>query len=136
MSKKNKRKKDEPESSPGPRTEVDPATQRSSPLPVAMGGDPPYPPARPDDVHEDDVVIPPLRPVALAGYDLGEETASDIAPIGPTEYAGATLLSPAPEREESKTEAAPATPATVEQLEQQIRDLEARLDEMIDRSAS
>ncbi len=82
--------------------------------------------------------IPRLRPLdasslggarASAGDDLGEETLADIAPIGPTEYAGAgvgTLGAP----EADAGEKAPSS-ASVEHLEQQIKDLEARLDEMI-----
>jgi 1-acyl-sn-glycerol-3-phosphate acyltransferase len=83
-------------------------------------------------------VIPRLRPLdeaslggvrSSSGDDLGEETLADIAPIGPTEYAGASLgAEGAPENEGA--EKAPGT-TSVEHLEQQIKDLEARLDEMI-----
>src|SRR5689334_19867138 len=64
--------------------------------------------------------------------DMGDETLLDIAPIGPTEVAGARHTSVAPESpaEEAQARSSPS----VEQLEQQIRDLEARLDEMIGQS--
>jgi len=93
-----------------------PPTRRSSPLP-GLGGE---------------LRIPPLRPVSLAvplGDEMSDESAADIAPIGPTELGGYG----APDSEPAPTEAAPVPPAprSVEQLEQQIRDLEARLDDML-----
>src|SRR5262249_2743006 len=73
--------------------------------------------------------IPPLRPVTIdppLGEDLGEET--DVAPVGPTEYAGAASA------ESLSAPAEAARPAaSMEQLEQQIRDLEARLGEVTPR---
>jgi 1-acyl-sn-glycerol-3-phosphate acyltransferase len=65
-----------------------------------------------------------------SGYELSEETQADIAPIGPTEYAFSDALSMAPEAEEARPA---ASPASREHLEQQIKDLEARLDAMISR---
>ncbi len=62
-----------------------------------------------------------------SGYELSEETQADIAPIGPTEYAFSESLAAPAEAE------APRAPASREHLEQQIKDLEARLDEMIGR---
>lgn len=62
-----------------------------------------------------------------SGYDLSDETQADIAPIGPTEYAFSESLAAPPES------ARPRPPASREHLEQQIKDLEARLDEMIGR---
>jgi 1-acyl-sn-glycerol-3-phosphate acyltransferase len=67
-----------------------------------------------------------------SGYDISEETQADIAPIGPTEYAFSDphSTSTAPEVEVPR----PAPSATSrEHLEQQIKDLEARLDAMISR---
>lgn len=61
-------------------------------------------------------------------YEVGEETMSDIAPIGPTEFAGADLVQSA---EGSYAEVGPSSASSAPQLEQQIRDLEARLDAMI-----
>ncbi len=89
------------------------------------------PPPVPGDEDLFEMRIPPLRPVTLeprSAEDLGEETLADIAPIGPTEFAGGL----SPESVAAPPEAArPA--ASMVQLEQQIRDLEARLDEMISR---
>ena len=62
-----------------------------------------------------------------SGYELSDETQADIAPIGPTEYAFSGPLSTAPEPDQ------PRPAASREHLEQQIKDLEARLDEMIER---
>jgi 1-acyl-sn-glycerol-3-phosphate acyltransferase len=62
-----------------------------------------------------------------SGYELSEETQADIAPIGPTEYAFSESLAAPPES------ARPRPAASREHLEQQIKDLEARLDEMIGR---
>jgi 1-acyl-sn-glycerol-3-phosphate acyltransferase len=67
-----------------------------------------------------------------SGYELSEETQADIAPIGPTEYAFSDPLSNGPEPDEPRP-AAIAGSASREHLEQQIKDLEARLDEMIGR---
>ncbi len=70
---------------------------------------------------------------ALAsGDDVGDETQADIAPIGPTEYAFAEPLSAPPEIPSEARAPAPGA-ASVEHLEQQIKDLEARLDDMIER---
>jgi 1-acyl-sn-glycerol-3-phosphate acyltransferase len=72
-----------------------------------------------------------------ASFDLSDETHTDIAPIGPTEYAGAELSSvglytgSAEAPPKSGAEVVPKSGPSVEQLEQQIRELEARLDEMI-----
>jgi 1-acyl-sn-glycerol-3-phosphate acyltransferase len=67
-----------------------------------------------------------------SGDDVGEETQADIAPIGPTEYAFAEPRSTPPEVPAESRKAAPGA-ASVEHLEQQIKDLEARLDDMIER---
>ncbi|UQA63784.1 1-acyl-sn-glycerol-3-phosphate acyltransferase [Polyangium aurulentum] len=69
----------------------------------------------------------PLMP----GYDLDVEAALHVAPVGPTEP-GAThpTMPPAGAPEDEETEAA-APPANPENLEEQIRALEARLDQMI-----
>jgi 1-acyl-sn-glycerol-3-phosphate acyltransferase len=102
----------------GGEREEAPPTRRSSPLP-SFGGD---------------LRIPPLRPVSIdapAHDEMSDESAADIAPIGPTEHAGFVAV----DSEEAPTESAriPPAPRSVEQLEQQIRDLEARLDDMIAR---
>ena len=94
-----------------------PATRRSTPAPDGEAGL--------------DTPIPRLQPLDTRGLDdIGEDTQGDIAPVGPTEYAGPSSLSP-----ESQPASAPREPtaASVEHLEQQIRDLEARLDDMISR---
>lgn len=65
-----------------------------------------------------------------SGYELSEETQADIAPIGPTEYAFSESVAAPPEAEAPRPA---ATAASREHLEQQIKDLEARLDEMIGR---
>ncbi len=67
-----------------------------------------------------------------SGYELSEETQADIAPIGPTEYAFLDRHPNGPESDEPRP-AAIAGSASREHLEQQIKDLEARLDEMIGR---
>jgi 1-acyl-sn-glycerol-3-phosphate acyltransferase len=98
-----------------------PATRRSSP-PAENGEesvDAPFPPLRPTPID----TLPP--------DDLGEDSLADIAPIGPTEYAGAL----SPESSAVPTPATPA-PASMEQLGQQIRELEARIDEMISRGGA
>jgi 1-acyl-sn-glycerol-3-phosphate acyltransferase len=106
-------------------------------------------PAADDDVNdvnnvaEEAAVYPPIpRPSRVpdtafaaddalsSGYDLSDETQADIAPIGPTEYAFSDPLLSAPEVDEPRPA---ASPASREHLEQQIKDLEARLDEMIGR---
>lgn len=69
----------------------------------------------------------------LPGFELSEETQSDIAPIGPTEYAGAGPSS-MPSESSGEGEVSAHGSSSVVQLEQQIRDLEARLDEMIGQS--
>ncbi len=66
------------------------------------------------------------------GYEFSEDTQFDIAPIGPTEYAFPDAASMPPEGDAPRP-AAVAGAASVEHLEQQIKDLEARLDEMIER---
>ena len=66
--------------------------------------------------------------------DLSEDTVGDVAPIGPTEIAGATA---APDSVASRPAVeALRPPASMGQIEQQIRDLEARLDEMIGRGGA
>lgn len=69
----------------------------------------------------------------IASFEVSEETQSDIAPIGPTEFAGAGP-SVMPSESSVDGEVAAHGSSSVEQLEQQIRDLEARLDEMIGQS--
>ncbi len=65
----------------------------------------------------------------VPGFDLAEEAQGFVAPIGPTEYAGLFDHDAPPETE--RREAPDESAANVEHLEQQIRDLEARLDAMI-----
>ena len=109
-------------------------------------------PGKPDETPEldtDAVVAPDVYPaiprpsrspdasfpsaeVLASGDDVGDETHVDIAPIGPTEYAFAEPLSVPPENEERRAPAV-AGAASVEHLEQQIKELEARLDDMIER---
>jgi 1-acyl-sn-glycerol-3-phosphate acyltransferase len=65
------------------------------------------------------------------GYDLDGETATHVAPIAATAHALRTDADmPVPSRPGSPPPAPPPA-ASVEDLEQQIRDLEARLDRMI-----
>jgi 1-acyl-sn-glycerol-3-phosphate acyltransferase len=80
-------------------------------------------------------LVPAPRPVASSSYgggepeeEISEDSAIDIAPVGPTEWATGPESMAAPTR---RQEPAEAPQASVEQLAQQIRDLEARLDEMI-----
>lgn len=104
--------------------------------------------------------IPKLAPLSLSAVDapsraddLGEETAADIAPIGPTEVAAYAMesfsfggTSPqtslraddadkvpprGPSIDSERNPSASGHAPTVEQLEQHIRDLEAKLDAMI-----
>ena len=70
-----------------------------------------------------------------SGYDLSEETQADIAPIGPTEYAFSDPLSSSSAPEVEVPRPAPSA-ASREHLQQQIKDLEARLDAMIGRKKS
>ncbi len=70
---------------------------------------------------------PPRR--LVAGFDLEEETALEVAPIGPTEPSNDGA-------EPGEGDAAPGSSwtrhaATTEDLERQIRELEARLDRMM-----
>ncbi|APR79863.1 acyltransferase family protein [Minicystis rosea] len=79
--------------------------------------------------------IPPLRPLSFDSAsldDLGEDSLADIAPIGPTEPFGDVDASVDSHAAPPRTARSPS----VEQLEQQIRDLEARLDEMIGRGGA
>ena len=104
--------------------EAVPPTRRSSPLPQNYG--------KAVEVGLE-TRIPPLRPLSLDGRGLDDFSETDIAPIGPTEYAGPHTLSP--ESQVAATEVMRVPGATsVEHLEQQIRDLQARLDDMISRS--
>jgi 1-acyl-sn-glycerol-3-phosphate acyltransferase len=99
-------------------------------------------PPAPEPVPEPMLLpLPPRVPEAAFGdadayapsYDFSEDTQFDIAPIGPTEYAFPDAASLPPEGEAPRPAEVPAPPASVEHLEQQIKDLEARLDEMIER---
>jgi len=73
--------------------------------------------------------IPPLRPLPTEDMEgaSADDSGTDIAPVGPTEQAGAF----SPPSLAPPTQGAPAGSMSMEQLQQQIRDLEARLDEMI-----
>jgi 1-acyl-sn-glycerol-3-phosphate acyltransferase len=75
--------------------------------------------------------FPPLRPVTIE--DLSEDGLADIAPIGPTEYAGLSPETAAAEavRPSGSEGSLPRAGASMDQLARQIRDLEARLDDMI-----
>jgi 1-acyl-sn-glycerol-3-phosphate acyltransferase len=64
-----------------------------------------------------------------AGFDLDGEELMAVAPIGPTEIADALSPSVQPDSTDD-----PGPPQTAEELEQQIRDLEARLDGMMRRA--
>jgi 1-acyl-sn-glycerol-3-phosphate acyltransferase len=117
---------------PEDEPELSPPTRRSSPVPALLDpGDAAL------DGGEHPFNIPPLRPVSIqGGFDeLGEE-ASDIAPVGPTEYEskGPPSIPPEPSPESAPTDSTPGK-TSVEQLELQIRDLEARIDEMIGHGA-
>ncbi|HVK65932.1 MAG TPA: hypothetical protein VM694_15730, partial [Polyangium sp.] len=73
----------------------------------------------------------PSAPRLVPGYDLDADEAQDVAPIGPTEAVIRPSMPPASMRAEADGTGASATnPA---EIEQQIRDLEARLDLMIGR---
>ncbi|WP_232380074.1 lysophospholipid acyltransferase family protein [Polyangium fumosum] len=73
----------------------------------------------------------PPSPRLVPGYDLDADEAHDVAPIGPTEAVIRPSMPPASVRDEADAAGAGATnPA---EIEQQIRDLEARLDLMIGR---
>ncbi|MRG91816.1 acyl-phosphate glycerol 3-phosphate acyltransferase [Polyangium spumosum] len=65
----------------------------------------------------------------VPGYDLDADESLDVAPIGPTEAVFRPSFPPASVRGEALGEEASATSAA--DIEQQIRDLEARLDLMI-----
>jgi len=62
------------------------------------------------------------------GYDLDQETVPDVAPIGPTEPSSADEDGP---EEAAVSSASIRPPASPEDLERQIRELEARLDRMM-----
>ena len=100
-----------------PDGEPAPSTRRSSPLPAG--------------VSAHDMRIPRLRPLSFdvrPADDVSDEALADIAPIGPTELAfHPETPSVGPIERPPSSASAPS----VEQLEQQIRDLEAKLDEMI-----
>jgi 1-acyl-sn-glycerol-3-phosphate acyltransferase len=110
--------------------EVAPQTRRSS-VPASIGAEPAADPAIPRPSRLPDSQFGSVEAHA-SGYDLSDETQSDIAPIGPTEYAFSEALSTPPDSVPAEA-AAVQGPASVEHLEQQIKDLEARLDEMIGR---
>jgi 1-acyl-sn-glycerol-3-phosphate acyltransferase len=123
--------------------------RRRSPAPPPLEGlDGSAAPDAPHESAEEDpsaAPIPALRPVIIEQTeDLGDETQTDIAPIGPTEVAGALLSEsmgaltqavPSPPAQSDPRSSAPPSPvpppASITALQQQIRDLEARLDEMI-----
>jgi 1-acyl-sn-glycerol-3-phosphate acyltransferase len=109
-----------------------PETRRSSPLPSVQGGG-------------FEMRIPPLPPVTIeprAQDDLvSDESAADIAPIGPTEHAAFAAGGPPSSPPSYGPESAAPTevmraPPSVADLEKQIRDLESRLDEMISRGSA
>ena len=148
MSKKDKRKKHDAKDDAGSTASAWMADLRaprsgvsSSPASAASSSSLASPAERGDDDLLD-TRIPPLRPVTVeaipGGDDLGEETLADLAPVGPTELAMSpeSTRTPTPAARASDAEEALRPPASMEQLEQQIRDLEARLDEMIEHGAS
>jgi len=126
----------EPEAHAAADTEADegeaPATHES-PTSALHHAEPVIPkPPRLDAVSLSDAVLDTEaqddEDTLVPGYDLTEDTHGDIAPIGPTEFTGPPSAD-APETDRSAHEQ--PSSASVEQLEQQIRDLEARLDAMI-----
>lgn len=128
-----------PPAAAAPSADDLPPTRRSSPLPETEEGvDLHIPALRPVsfDVHSFDGPLrghPPIGgPADTESAEPSWDINADVAPIGPTEPAGDSV----PESQAAPTEAARAPgPASVKQLEQQIRELEARLDEMIARGA-
>lgn len=116
-----------PDPEPEPMDADAPAEINAS-APAEAGAYPAIP--RPSRLLDTAFAVGDLPP--SSGYELSDETQADIAPIGPTEYAFGEPLSVAPGSDE---ELAPAVSgvASVEHLEQQIKDLEARLDAMIER---
>ena len=91
-----------------------PPTRRSSPLPTATSGL--------------DLPIPRLRPLSIELHGVGEDAQSDVEPTELVSEAAISSVRP----EVHATGPAPS----VEQLERQIRDLEARLDGVIGSVAS
>ncbi len=83
-----------------------------------------HPPASPL-TRRSTLVAPGMveAPEGAGAEDLGV----DVAPVGPTEQAGAS----APQSVPPAAAPAPVASMSMEQLQQQIRELEARLDEMI-----
>ncbi|MDI1448649.1 lysophospholipid acyltransferase family protein [Polyangium sp. 6x1] len=71
----------------------------------------------------------PPSPHLMPGYDLDADEVQDVAPIGPTEAVIRPSIPPASVRDEAERAGAGATSPA--EIEQQIRDLEARLDRMI-----
>ena len=72
----------------------------------------------------------------VAGVDLEEETALDVAPIGPTELSVAQRDADGEFGTGPESSGPRSAPATTENLERHIRELEARLDRMMDRGQS
>jgi len=84
------------------------------------------PDAATPDAATPDAATPISKPPLVAGYDLDADEAAFVAPIGPTEsYQSVEEEDPRETRD----------PERVEELEQQIRDLESRLDQMIGEAA-
>jgi len=73
----------------------------------------------------------PASPRLTPGYDLDADEVQDVAPIGPTEAVFRPSMPPASVREEALGADADTTTTSASEIEQQIRDLEARLDRMI-----
>jgi 1-acyl-sn-glycerol-3-phosphate acyltransferase len=133
--------------------EESPVTRRSSPLPEPTTSDdlhiPPLPKVTVEGMPNSGAEL--YQAELVPGFDLDGETAADIAPVGPTEPRQQGSYAPDSERSGGgRSEGAdgfaratvPSSPipppparvrprASAPELEQQIRDLEARLDRMM-----
>jgi 1-acyl-sn-glycerol-3-phosphate acyltransferase len=130
MGKKDKRKKGSDH--PKEARSAEEKEARSAEEKEARSVDEPSPTTRrspvPDAGPASDINIPTSRVPTLVppSDDLESETTGDVAPVGPTELAGAGAPGDVEE-----VDTPPVSTPGVAELEQQIRDLEARLDAMI-----
>jgi 1-acyl-sn-glycerol-3-phosphate acyltransferase len=115
-----------------PPRSAGPDTRRSTPVP----------PEGAPDVHipvlgrvsfDDAASSEPPATELVPSYDLDVDTRTDVAPIGPTE---APIHGPPSSEQPTVPLVEPEEPTSVAELEQQIRELETRLDRMIRESGA
>jgi 1-acyl-sn-glycerol-3-phosphate acyltransferase len=124
-----------PDSTPAPLPIASDIDDPESSMAFAVSGDPHIPAHAPPPLFDagempPSSAAPPSNGRLVPGYDLDAEAALNIAPIGPTEPGAMHPTMPPEARPEDEEPEATSAPTT-ENIEEQIRALEARLDQMI-----